>query len=112
MKQITEEMIDKALEYLRETAGDAAKARAERLYLEEFKKSKKALLMTKYPELPVNAQERESLADDEYLNLLDAWRDAVEQDEFFRYKREAAGAIIEAWRTQQANLRAEGKAYT
>lgn len=106
MKQIAEDTADKALAYLRDTAGDAAKARADRIYLEEYRKSKKAILMSRFANMPVNAQEREAYSADEYLELLEGIREAVERDEFFRFKRESAMAIIEAWRTQQANIRA------
>ena len=36
---------------------------------------------------------------------------AVEADAKHSFKREAAIALIDAWRTQQSTLRAEGKAY-
>jgi hypothetical protein len=104
-------MVDKALDYLRTSASIAAKARAERLYLEEFKKSKRALLMSNYLDQPVNAQEREALSDPEYLSFLEVLRGAIEADENNKFKREAAQALIEGWRTQCSNLRAEGKAY-
>lgn len=109
---ISEAIVDKALEYLRDTAPLAAKARAERHYLEEYKKSKKALLMGKHVDQAVNAQEREALSDPEYIEFLRTVSDAIEADETYRFKREAAQAIIEAWRTQCSNQRAEGRAYT
>jgi hypothetical protein len=39
-------------------------------------------------------------------------KDAIEKDEYNRWMMVAAEARIEAWRTQQANMRAEGKAYS
>jgi hypothetical protein len=42
--------------------------------------------------------------------LLEGLRDAVEQEEKLRWDLIAAQARVEIWRTQQANLRAEGKA--
>lgn len=109
--KLTEKQIDAALEFLRANADEAAIARAEVRYLDEFRKSKKAILMSLHSNLPVSAQEREAYADKEYQELLDAYKEAVRRDAYFTFKREAANAVIEAWRTQQANLRAEGKAY-
>ena len=106
---ISEAIIDKALEYLRDTAPLAAKARAERHYLEEYKKSKKALLMGKHLDQAVNAQEREALSDPEYIEFLRTVSDAIEADETYRFKREAAQAIINAWQTDSANKRIVGK---
>jgi len=90
-----------------------AKAKAERTYLEEFRKSKKALLMkqalTRGFEA-VNAQEREAYADAEYVNLLETLRDQTQAEEEFRWLMLAAQMRVDIWRTQQANDRAEGKA--
>ena len=44
-----------------------AKAKAERMYLEEFRKSKKALLMQQHGEKPIGAQEREAYAHADYI---------------------------------------------
>jgi len=40
---------------------------------------------------------------------LEGYRVAVEQDSAFRFKREAAMARIDAWRTQSSNLRGMGR---
>lgn len=109
---ITDDEIELAVAYLRDSARAAAQARAERIYVEAFSKVLKAQLMTEHAELPVNAQEREAYSHEKYGAHLQALREAVLQDENFRFLREAASAKIEAWRTQQANHRAEGKAYS
>ena len=41
---IDEQTVESALDFLRDNAGKIAKARAERVYLEQFRKSKNALL--------------------------------------------------------------------
>ena len=87
-----------------------AKAKSERVYLELWIKSKKALLMAHSGETAVNAQERDALCHPEYLECLQGLREAVEIEEAHKWELEAAKARIEIWRTQQANLRAEGKA--
>ena len=53
--------MQKAVDWLRDNAEACAKARATRIYLEEYRKSIKALLMSKYQDLSVSAQEREGL---------------------------------------------------
>ena len=57
------------------------------------------------------AQEREAYANDEYLELLEALRDATEMTELYRYQLKAAEAKIEVWRTISANERVERKGY-
>jgi hypothetical protein len=82
-----------------------AKAKAERVYLEEFRKSKKALLMQEFHGIAVAAQEREAYAHPDYLQLLRTLRDAVEAEEDARWTLVAAQARIEVWRSQEATAR-------
>jgi hypothetical protein len=109
---VTDEALEKALDYLRDTATDAAQARANRLYLDDFSRVLKAQIMSERLAEPVNAQERHAYADIRYQNHLEGLKQAIFLDERFRFLREAASARVEAWRTYQANLRAEGKAYS
>lgn len=104
--------IFRALDFIRDQAPAYAKAKAERVYLEEYRKSKKAMLMKvaekQYPSAA--AQEREAYADDEYVELLEGIRSAVEVEETLRWRIVAAQAKIEVWRSLGANQRAEAKA--
>jgi hypothetical protein len=109
---IRDEDLDKALAYLRDTAVEAAQARANRLYLDDYSRVLRATLMAEHLAEPVNAQERWAYSDIRYRNHLEGLKQAIFEDEKARYLREAASAKIEAWRTYQANLRAEGKAYS
>ena len=102
---ITEAEIEKACAWLRDNSTEAAQARANRIYLEEFRKSLKAQLMKKHISEPVSAQEREAYSDPEYAEFLEGLKEAVRQDEHNRFMRQAALAKIEAWRTQEANKR-------
>lgn len=106
---ITEEEIERACAWLRDHAEEAAKARAERLYLEQFRKTKKAQIMKGFLSEPVSAQEREAYASEEYIELLNGMKEAIKIDEYNRFMREAAIAKIEAWRTQEANRRGMDK---
>ena len=108
---IDEQTVESALDFLRDNAGKIAKARAERVYLEQFRKSKKALLFDQSSEETVAAREQGALRHSDYLQVLDALRAAVEEDERLRFLSAAAEAKIEVWRTIQANVRAEQKAF-
>lgn len=111
---IREEEVELAVEWLRDNARPAAKAKAERIYMEEFRKSLEAELMQEAPEVNRSDKARESWARSHprYVAHLQAIRAAVESDEAMRWLMVAAQAKIEAWRTQNANLRAEGRAYS
>lgn len=106
---ITDEDIEKALDYLRDSVEEAAQARANKVYLTEFRKTKKALLMQDCNEEAVNAQERYAYAHRDYQEVLQGLKEAVRQDARHEFRRKAAEAKIEAWRTQQANFRGMGK---
>jgi hypothetical protein len=104
--------IFRSLDFIRDNAPAYAKAKAERVYLEEFRKSKKALLMRDAEiagHKSAAAQEREAYAAPEYLVVLDGLKAAVEQEESMRWLIVAAQAKIEVWRTIEANRRAEAK---
>lgn len=103
---ITDDEIDKALDFLRDNARDAAQARADRIYCEEYRKTLKAQLMKEHGQMSAVLQERQAYSDDRYVQHLKAIRDAVKADEFHRFMRIAAEAKIEAWRTQSSNQRA------
>jgi hypothetical protein len=107
---ISEADIERAVDWLAANATPAAKARAERIYMEAWIKTVLAQQMREHPDLPVAGQEREARVSAPYLAALDALRAAVEADEKSRYLRDAAGAKIEAWRTMESTRRAEGRA--
>lgn len=99
----------KAVDYIIANAQKFSKAKAERVYLEEYRKSLKALLMKRSLEETIGAQEREAYAHDEYKQLLLGLKSAVEIEEKLRWDLIAAQARVEIWRSEQANMRAEGK---
>lgn len=103
---ITDEQVEKALDFLRDNAEDSAQARANRIYLEEFRKSLKAQIMAEHLAEPIGAQERWAYDDIRYRNHLEGLKQAVYNDERLRFLRGAAEAKIEAWRTMCSNQRA------
>jgi len=98
-----------AVDYIFDNAKIYAKAKAERVYLEEFRKSQKALLMKRSLEETIGAQEREAYAHEDYQKLIKGLQAAVEMEERLRWELVAAQTRVEIWRTEQANLRAEGR---
>lgn len=104
--------IFRSLDFIRDNAPAYAKAKSERVFLEEFRKSKKAMLM-RDAEIAGHksavAQEREAYAHPEYMQLLDGLKAAVEQEEAYRWLMVGAQAKISAWQTLEATRRLEGK---
>lgn len=106
---ITDDDIEKALDYLRDNGRKAAKAKAERIYMIEYRKVVKSQIMRENDDKSIGAQEAIAYSDPRYIEHLKVMRDAIESDEYFDWMRVSAEAKIEAWRTQQANYRAEGR---
>ena len=102
---ISDDEIEKAVDWLRDHALDAAKARAERVYCEEYRKSLKAILASQSNEKSEGAKERYAYGHEEYLSHLEDLKQAVLEDEKNRALRVAAELKIEAWRTMEANKR-------
>jgi hypothetical protein len=100
----------KAIQYLIDTAPLYAKAKAERMYLEEFRKSRKAQLMSQAGTEVLGKQETFAYAHAEYIEILEGIREAVEIEEKHRWMMTAAQARIEVWRTEQYSARMEIKA--
>ena len=100
----------KAVDYILKHAALFAKAKAERTYIEQYRKSLKAMLMKRSMENAIGAQEREAYAHPEMIDLLKGLQAAVEIEEKLKWDITAAELRVEIWRTEQANNRAEGKA--
>jgi len=100
----------KAVDYILKNAALFARAKAERTYIEEYRKSLKSILMKRSMETAIGAQEREAYAHPEYVQLLEGLKEAVLIEERYKWNITAATLRVEIWRTEQANNRAEGKA--
>lgn len=97
---------NKAVDFLLANAGKYARAKAERVHIEEYRKSKKALLMAECTEKAVNAREQYAYSHPEYIALLDGLKAAVEVEEQLRWAQIAAQLRVEIWRSQEASNRA------
>lgn len=94
-----------AVDYMLVNAGKFAAAKAERCHLEEFRKTKKALLMGECTDKAANAREQYAYAHPDYSALLDGLKAAIEAEETLKWHMTAAQARVEIWRTEQANNR-------
>lgn len=112
MSDQTEINIFKALDFIRDNSSAFAKAKAERIYLEEFRKTKKSMLMRLAEVEGAKSsatQERDAYAHPEYIELLNALKAAVEEEERLRWMIVAAQAKVEVWRSLGANQRAQDR---
>jgi len=101
---ITEKQVEAALDYIRDNASEYAKAKSERVYLEQFRKSKKAILMNQV-EGAEHVRASYAYAHPEYLEIIEGLRQAVEIEEKLKWIIEAARIKVDVWRTQAANNR-------
>ena len=103
---------DAAIEYIFKHGKLYAKAKAERIYLEEFRKTKKALLMKEAMLAGFDSavsQEREAYAHPDYQELLKGLAAAIEIEETLKWRMTAAEMKTEVWRTESANARMQIK---
>lgn len=106
MRFITEDEVQEALDYLWDNAPKAAQAKANRVYMEQYLKVVKAKIMSEHNEKAVNAREQYAYCDSRYMKQLEALRQATLEDAELLFRREAAMARFEAYRTQSATERA------
>lgn len=99
-----------AIDFIFHESPAYAKAKSDRIYLEHFRKSKKALLMAECTEKAVNAREQHAYGNPGYVALLEGLRAAVELEETLRWRLVAAQARVEVWRTVSANNRSVDRA--
>jgi len=106
------ENIETTLLFIRNNADPLAEAKSDRIYLEQFRKSQKALLFIDAPEGTIQSKESYAYAHAEYQIVLSGLREAVKKEEKLKWMMIAAQARIEVWRTEQANARYIDKAHT
>jgi hypothetical protein len=88
-----------------------AEAEANRIYLLEYRKSLKAILMSQAeadaPGMALQKQERFAYSHKDYLELLQGIKAAVYESAKLRHQIKVMDTRFETWRTKQATLRAE-----
>jgi len=99
-----------ALNYIRDHAKQYAQAKANRVYIEEYRKTLKATLMQQAQQEGATAsatQERDAYAHPDYAEHLKALGAAVEEEERLRWMIEAAKLKVSVWQSLGANARFE-----
>lgn len=94
-----------AVDYILANAGKFAAAKAQRVYLEEFRKSKKAILMGQSQAKAAVEREQYAYSHEDYLALLGGLKAAIEVEEKLRWDLIAAQLRVEIWRSQEASNR-------
>jgi hypothetical protein len=111
---MSEKNISDAVDFLFTHGAKFAEAKAHRVYLEEFRKSKKAILMKEAISdgraKSSAAAEMEAYADNAYIELLKALEAATESEEKLRWGLVSAQARIDVWRSMEASNRVMDKA--
>ena len=105
--------INDAVDYLYTHGKKYAEAKAQRTYLEEYRKSQKAMLMKVAMTngiKTVAAAEIEAYADAAQVEILKGLAAAVEQEETLRWGLVSAQARIEVWRSTEASNRVMDRA--
>ena len=95
----------RAVDFLIEHSRQYAQAKADRVHLEHFRKSKKALLMNQCTEKAIASREQYAYSHPEYIALLEGLREAVRVEETLRWRLTAAQLRVEVWRSENANNR-------
>ena len=96
-----------AVDYVLKNSKKYAMAKAQRMYLEEFRKSKKAILMSQSTAETAVAREQYAYAHPEYIEVLNGIREAVQEEERLRWELIAAQARVDIWRSEESTKRAE-----
>jgi len=98
----------KAIEYIIENSCKFAEAKAHRVFIENFLRTKKSLLMKEAMAKGIDsgvAQEREAYAHPEYEELLRGLQEATIREETLKYMLIAAQMKADIWRSEQASER-------
>ncbi len=94
-----------AINFMIKNAEAYAKAKANVTFLEQFRKSKKAIIFQNALGNTIADKESFAYSHPEYLEVLEGLKDAVEEAERLRWMLVAAQARIDVWRSQEASNR-------
>ena len=105
-KFITDEMMEEALNFLATCSEHLAEARAMRFRAEHNRKRVRANLILQSNEKSAVMREAWAEQHESYSKAIDFECEAIRMDEYYRAERNRFDAVIEAWRSEQANQRA------
>lgn len=107
---VSEQEAQRAIDYVRDKAPEYAKAKAERVYIENALKSVKAKQMSESDKKTLGDREIDAYMSIEYETMLKGLREAVAIEEEIKWRMEAAKLRFEHWKTEQFNSRVEARA--
>lgn len=102
----------KALDFIRDNAPAYAQAKANVIYMTEYRKTIKAMLMSSCGEKTESAKETYAYSHSDYKRHLVDMQTAIAACERLRWLMVAAEAKIEVWRSLESSARAEGRSTT
>lgn len=111
MSEITADEVYSSLTYIKNAAPQIAAAKANRIHLEQFRKTQKALLMQEV-EGAEHTKAAYAYSHEDYRKVLDGLKVAVEEEEKIKFLINSAQLLVEVYRTQQANNRFIDKVHT
>ncbi len=94
------------LQRMQDNARPLAHAKGMVIYMTEYRKTLKALLMQRSAAKTVVMKEADAYAHPDYVAHLEALREATEEHERLRWGMVTDAAAVEVWRSQNANDRA------
>lgn len=105
MPLIEPKHVEAAFDYLNNAANAAAMARMNRVLAEHKRKSVKAKLYLESEQKTQGDKTAEAESHRDYIDACKKEAEAIRDDEWHRHQKARAEAIIDAWRTEQSNLR-------
>ena len=102
---VSEESVEKALDWLRDNADEIGEAKRQAVKAEHMVKHTRAVAMKISEQPSIGAQERDALASGQYLNAIEVAAEAAGKFETMKALREAAALRFEVWRSSSANYR-------
>jgi hypothetical protein len=100
----TEEQVERAVLFLRDSAAQYGKARGHQEYCDANLRRVKSLCMLANAGT-LGEREAQAYASADYLGAMEALENAVAEYETLRAKREACVMLVETWRSQNAARR-------
>ena len=104
-----EEFTEYHIQEINKLSAKFAKAKAERSYLENYRKSLRASIALEYAEQGIKSFQAQTLhaeADDRYKQILKALKTATQIETQCYWDLESLRIQFEKWRTQRADFRA------
>jgi hypothetical protein len=100
---------NEAIDYIIKHSQAYAKAKAQVAYLTEYRKTKKAVCFLQSKKKTVAEKEADAYINEDYVEVLDGLKEAVEEAERLRWMLIAAQARVDVWRSYEASNRSIDK---